>query len=130
MPGLVVRVAVAAGEEVAAGQKLLTLEAMKMETTLYAERAGRVAEVLVTAGDAGEHQAAADGRERRGRREPGLGVAGRALSDRAPRGPGGQRVDQPSRTAGSGAPSASQLAASACQVAGARGTSPLAVRSR
>ena len=37
---------VAAGEEVAAGQKLLTLEAMKMETTLYAERAGRVAEVL------------------------------------------------------------------------------------
>ena len=30
----------AVGEEVAAGQKLLTLEAMKMETTLYAERAG------------------------------------------------------------------------------------------
>ena len=43
-------VAVAAGEEVAAGQKLLTLEAMKMETTLYAERAGKVAEVLARAG--------------------------------------------------------------------------------
>ena len=40
MPGLVVRVTVAAGEEVAAGQKLVTLEAMKMETTVYAERAG------------------------------------------------------------------------------------------
>jgi pyruvate carboxylase len=46
MPGAVVAVAVSAGEEVAAGQKLLTLEAMKMETTLYAERAGKVVQVL------------------------------------------------------------------------------------
>ncbi len=38
------------GEEVPAGQKLFTLEAMKMEQTLYAERAGKVAEVLVQAG--------------------------------------------------------------------------------
>ena len=50
MPGLVVRVLVAADEEVPAGQKLFTLEAMKMETTLYAEKAGRVAEVLVKPG--------------------------------------------------------------------------------
>ena len=50
MPGAVVGVAVAVGEEVASGQKLLTLEAMKMETTLYAERQGRVAEVLVRPG--------------------------------------------------------------------------------
>ncbi len=50
MPGLVVRVAVSAGEQVAAGQKLFSLEAMKMETTLYAEKAGKVAEVLVQAG--------------------------------------------------------------------------------
>jgi pyruvate carboxylase len=50
MPGLVVRVLVADGEEVAAGQKLFTLEAMKMETTLYAEKAGRVADVYVKAG--------------------------------------------------------------------------------
>jgi pyruvate carboxylase len=50
MPGAVVTVAVSAGEEVAAGQKLLTLEAMKMETTLYAERPGKVAEVLVRPG--------------------------------------------------------------------------------
>jgi pyruvate carboxylase len=47
MPGLVVRVTVAAGEEVTAGQKLFTLEAMKMETTVYAERAGKVVDVLV-----------------------------------------------------------------------------------
>jgi pyruvate carboxylase len=50
MSGLVVRVMVAAGEEVPAGQKLFALEAMKMETTLYAEKAGTVAEVLVQAG--------------------------------------------------------------------------------
>lgn len=47
MPGLVVRVNVVAGEMVSAGQKLVTLEAMKMETTVYAERAGKIAEVLV-----------------------------------------------------------------------------------
>jgi pyruvate carboxylase len=47
MPGLVVRVNVAAGDEVQAGQMLVTMEAMKMETTVYAERPGKVAEVLV-----------------------------------------------------------------------------------
>src|SRR5262249_14182940 len=47
MPGLVVRVAVEPEEHVVPGQKLCSLEAMKMETTLYAERAGEVAEVLV-----------------------------------------------------------------------------------
>ena len=50
MPGAVVAVAVAAGDAVAAGQKLATLEAMKMESTIYAPAAGKVAEVLVTAG--------------------------------------------------------------------------------
>ena len=39
-----------AGDVVAAGQKLFSLEAMKMETTIYAERAGKVAEVLVGPG--------------------------------------------------------------------------------
>ncbi|CAN5176839.1 pyruvate carboxylase [soil metagenome] len=50
MPGSVVAVLVAVGEQVAAGQKLATLEAMKMETTLYAEKAGKVVEVLVKNG--------------------------------------------------------------------------------
>ena len=50
MPGLVVNVAVSAGDEVKKGQKLLTMEAMKMETTVYAEMAGTIAEVLVKPG--------------------------------------------------------------------------------
>ncbi len=50
MPGLVVTVSVKLGDQVKAGAKLMTLEAMKMETTLYAERAGKVAEMLVTPG--------------------------------------------------------------------------------
>ncbi len=50
MPGLVVRVAVSPGEEVVRGQQLVSLEAMKMETTVYAERPGKVADVLVRPG--------------------------------------------------------------------------------
>jgi pyruvate carboxylase len=50
MPGLVVNVLATVGEHVAKGQKLCTLEAMKMETTVYAELAGRIAEVLVCPG--------------------------------------------------------------------------------
>jgi pyruvate carboxylase len=50
MPGLVVSVGVNAGEQVARGQKLLSMEAMKMETTLYAEHGGRIAELLVKPG--------------------------------------------------------------------------------
>ncbi len=50
MPGLIVTVAVKPGDVVKKGQKLLSLEAMKMETTVYAERDGRLAEVLVSPG--------------------------------------------------------------------------------
>ena len=50
LPGLVVGVAVVAGDPVRKGQKLLSIEAMKMETTLYAERPGRIAEVLAHVG--------------------------------------------------------------------------------
>jgi pyruvate carboxylase len=50
MPGVVVTVAVVPGEQVSKGQKLMTLEAMKMETTVYAEVSDRVAEVLVRPG--------------------------------------------------------------------------------
>ncbi|HQY43565.1 MAG TPA: acetyl/propionyl/methylcrotonyl-CoA carboxylase subunit alpha [Paracoccaceae bacterium] len=50
MPGLVKAVFVAAGQDVAAGDRLAVLEAMKMEHTLTAGRAGTVAEVLVAPG--------------------------------------------------------------------------------
>jgi len=50
MPGLVKAVFVAPGQEVAAGERLAILEAMKMEHTLLAARAGRVGEVLCAAG--------------------------------------------------------------------------------
>ncbi len=51
MPGMVVTVAVQPGDRVAKGQKLLTLEAMKMQTNINAERSGKVHQVLVKAGD-------------------------------------------------------------------------------
>ena len=50
MPGMVVTVAVKAGDKVSRGQKLFTVEAMKMETTLNSEVQGRVAEVFVKPG--------------------------------------------------------------------------------
>lgn len=50
MPGLVVNVGVHAGDRVARGQKLLTMEAMKMETTLYAEFNARIVELFVKPG--------------------------------------------------------------------------------
>jgi 3-methylcrotonyl-CoA carboxylase alpha subunit len=51
MPGRVVSVHVAVGQVVAEGDRLVVLEAMKMEHTLTAGRAGAVAEVLVAEGD-------------------------------------------------------------------------------
>ncbi|MER8564707.1 pyruvate carboxylase [Mesorhizobium sp. M0924] len=51
MPGVVSALSVAAGQAVKAGDVLLSIEAMKMETALHAERDGTVAEVLVKAGD-------------------------------------------------------------------------------
>ena len=47
MPGKVSNVAVTAGMAVRAGDRLLSIEAMKMETAVYAPRAAKVAEVLV-----------------------------------------------------------------------------------
>ncbi|MBS9722249.1 pyruvate carboxylase [Tianweitania sp. BSSL-BM11] len=51
MPGVVSTLAVSAGQAVKAGDVLLSIEAMKMETALHAERDGTVAEVLVKTGD-------------------------------------------------------------------------------
>ncbi len=54
LPGTVLRVDVADGDVVAAGQRLLTLEAMKMEHELVAPRAGTVSGLAVAVGDAVE----------------------------------------------------------------------------
>jgi propionyl-CoA carboxylase alpha chain len=50
MPGLVVRISVAEGDEVQEGQALATVEAMKMENILRAERKGVVRKINVAAG--------------------------------------------------------------------------------
>jgi len=50
MPGKIVRVLVAAGDEVKARQGLVVVEAMKMENELRAARDGRVREVVVVEG--------------------------------------------------------------------------------
>ncbi len=50
MPGMIVTVAVQEADSVKMGQKLLSLEAMKMETTVNSEYAGKVAQVLVKPG--------------------------------------------------------------------------------
>lgn len=54
MPGRVVRVLVAVGDEVQARQPLVVVEAMKMENELSVPRAGRVAEVAVAEGQSVE----------------------------------------------------------------------------
>ncbi|EKE45433.1 propionyl-CoA carboxylase, alpha subunit [Oceaniovalibus guishaninsula JLT2003] len=51
MPGLLVKLDVAEGDEVQEGQPLCTIEAMKMENILRAERKGRVAKINAGAGD-------------------------------------------------------------------------------
>ena len=50
LPGMIVAVAVAPGDEVAEGDSLLTIEAMKMQNEVRAPRAGRVIEVSVQPG--------------------------------------------------------------------------------
>lgn len=50
MPGMVIAVSVEQGDEVNKGDKLLALEAMKMETVVYADRAGKVEQLLAKSG--------------------------------------------------------------------------------
>ncbi len=52
MPGLVLRVLVEPGQQVAAGDSLVVVEAMKMENELRARGSGTVSTVAVRSGDA------------------------------------------------------------------------------
>ncbi|MEM7198265.1 MAG: biotin/lipoyl-containing protein, partial [Pseudomonadota bacterium] len=51
MPGVIVSLSVEAGTEVKAGAILLSIEAMKMETSIHAERDAVVKSVRVDVGD-------------------------------------------------------------------------------
>lgn len=57
MPGKVVKVLVKPGEEVAEGQGLVVVEAMKMENELKSPKAGRVVELAAKEGDTVEKDA-------------------------------------------------------------------------
>ena len=51
LPGTIISVLVKEGEAVTMGQKLLTMEAMKMENNVLAEKAGTIRSVHVKPGD-------------------------------------------------------------------------------
>jgi biotin carboxyl carrier protein len=51
MPGLVVKVLAAEGQEVKRGERLIVLEAMKMENDVKSPRDGRIAKIAVQTGD-------------------------------------------------------------------------------
>ena len=52
MPGNVIKINVEEGEKVLAGQKLIVLEAMKLENNITSTRAGVVKKILVSEGQA------------------------------------------------------------------------------
>ena len=51
IPGLVAAIAVSVGQKVSKGDKLLMMEAMKMQTTVTANADGVVSEILVQVGE-------------------------------------------------------------------------------
>jgi glutaconyl-CoA/methylmalonyl-CoA decarboxylase subunit gamma len=55
MPGVILEVAVKAGDAVVRGQEIAVLEAMKMQNSIKSPRAGTIAEVCVSAGQAVGH---------------------------------------------------------------------------
>ena len=50
MPGKIVRVMVAVGDEVKAGQGIVVMEAMKMQNEMKSPKDGRVQKILVAEG--------------------------------------------------------------------------------
>lgn len=52
MPGMVVEITAAAGDRVAQGQPVMTIESMKILTVLTAPKDGDIAKILVNPGDA------------------------------------------------------------------------------
>jgi biotin carboxyl carrier protein len=58
LPGTVIEVFVKAGEQLESGQVVLVIEAMKMKNSIRSTRAGKIAEVLVNAGETVAHKQA------------------------------------------------------------------------
>ena len=56
LPGTVIEIFVRAGEQVEAGQVMLIIEAMKMKNSIRSTRAGKITEVLVSAGQTVAHK--------------------------------------------------------------------------
>ena len=86
MPGKVLKILVAEGDSVEAGDALAVLEAMKMETTLYAESAATVKKIHV--------ERRPDGRSRR-RDDRVQSGSGRSISERIA---GSRRVSHSSKS--------------------------------
>ncbi len=51
MPGKIIKISVPSGSQVAVGDVVIVMEAMKMEYTLKAQAAGRLSEIRVRAGE-------------------------------------------------------------------------------
>ena len=58
LPGSVIEVFVKPGDEIEAGQVILIIEAMKMKNSIRSVRGGKIAEVLVSAGETVAHKQA------------------------------------------------------------------------
>lgn len=58
LPGTVIEIFVKAGEHIETGQVILVIEAMKMKNSIRSTRAGKIAEVLVSAGQTVAHKQA------------------------------------------------------------------------
>jgi biotin carboxyl carrier protein len=56
LPGTVIEIFVKAGEQIEAGQVILVIEAMKMKNSIRSTRAGKIVEVLVSAGQTVAHK--------------------------------------------------------------------------
>jgi glutaconyl-CoA/methylmalonyl-CoA decarboxylase subunit gamma len=56
LPGNVIEVFVKPGDEIEAGQVVVIIEAMKMKNSIRSTRAGKIAEVLVAAGETVSHK--------------------------------------------------------------------------
>jgi len=58
LPGTITEIFVKAGEQIESGQVILVIEAMKMKNSIRSTRAGKIAEVLASAGQTVAHKQA------------------------------------------------------------------------